>query len=331
MEVRVLPLEKRISTEAGSNLLDVLLANDVPISHSCMAGRCGTCRCKLVRGEVVEQMPYEGRPSMVSTPDHHVLACQTTIAEDCIIEIPEMDEVVVHPARIIKGKVTAIEPVTHDVRRMHIRPDKPLQFSPGQYSHVRFATDAERPYSPAGLDTDGELEYHIRIIPGGRVTQYLEQHVRPGDKVRISGPLGTSYLRRKHAGPMLCIAGGTGLAPMLSVVRGALESGMTEQPIHLFFGVRAERDLYDIARLSELARRYPNFHYQAVLSAPNGPTRHRNGLVTDAVIEDLPRLESWRTYLAGPPPMVEAAQLLVVNRGVRPEHVYADAFYPTGV
>ncbi|MCC5812663.1 MAG: 2Fe-2S iron-sulfur cluster binding domain-containing protein [Ectothiorhodospiraceae bacterium] len=331
MHLHVLPLERQIAVDAGSNLLDVLLSNDVPISHSCMAGRCGTCRCRVVRGGVAEQVPYEGRPTMVSSPGRHVLACQTTLTEDCVIEIPEVDEVVVHPARIIKGTVSSFDAVTHDVRRLRIRPNKPLAYSPGQYTHVQFAADVVRPYSPAGLDSDEELEYHIRIIPGGRVTQHIEASVRPGDKVRISGPLGTSYLRRKHDGPMLCIAGGTGLAPTLSVVRGALESGMESHPVHLFFGVRAERDIYDADRINALAERFPNFHPHIVLSAPDSPTRYPRGLVTDAVTELLPQLDGWRAYLAGPPAMVEAATLLVVDRGVRPQHVHADAFYPTGI
>ncbi len=330
MEIVIQPLERRISAPAGSNLLDVMRENGVPVSHSCMAGRCGTCRCKVLSGEVTEHAPVETRPANGGTPGHYVLACQATVSGDCVIEVPEPDEVVVHPARTLKGTVTAFEPLCHDVRMLRLRPSKPLEFSPGQYTQLQFAPEVARPYSLAGVTADDELEYHIRIVPRGRVTQYIESQVQVGDSVKISGPLGTSYLRRRHQGPMLCVAGGTGLAPMLSIVRGALEGGMPN-PIHLYFGARAQRDVYGEERLAALAERHPNFRYEIVLSAPEAKSGYRHGLVTEAVTESLPQLHGWRAYLAGPPVMVEAASLLAIQRGVAPEHVYADAFYATGI
>jgi ferredoxin-NAD(P)+ reductase (naphthalene dioxygenase ferredoxin-specific) len=175
------------------------------------------------------------------------------------------------------------------------------------------------------------MEYHIRIVPGGRVTRLIEERLEVGQSVKVSGPLGSSYLRREHTGPMLCVAGGTGLAPMLSVARGALEAGMTNS-ILLFFGVKSERDIYGEDRLAALARRFPNFRYEIVVSAgANGRGGYRRGLVTEAVAEDLPRLEGWRTYLAGPPVMVEAGSVLAVQRGAPAEHIHADAFYATGI
>ncbi len=331
MEILIKPLERRVSAPTGSNLLDVMRENGIPVSHSCMAGRCGTCRCRVVSGEVQEDAPVETRPAVAGTPPgRYVLACQTRISGDCVIEVPEPDEVVVHPTRTLKGVVTAFEPVCHDVRLLRLKPAKPLQFSPGQYTQLQFAPDAARPYSPAGIDSDDELEYHIRIVPRGRVTQFIETHLQVGAAVKINGPLGTCYLRRKHTGPMLCIAGGTGFAPMLSVARGALEGGMTN-PIHFYFGVRDQRDVYGEERLTALAERYPHFHYQIVLSAPEGRTHYRHGLVTEAVAESLPDLHGWRAYLAGPPVMVEAASLLAVQRGVAQEQIHADAFYATGI
>lgn len=327
MDLHVLPIKQHIQSESGANLLDVLRSNAIPISHSCQSGRCGTCHCRVLRGDVMEHIPAEGRPVAVRVPDGHVLACQTTLLSDCTIEIPEMDDVVVHPTRTLKGEVVALDNLTHDIRRLRVRLNKPLQFSPGQYTQVQFATGLARPYSPAGLPSDQELEYHIRILPGGRVSQYVDQQLKVGDRLRINGPLGTSYLRRKHTGPVVCIAGGTGLAPMLSVVRGALEGGMTEHPIHLFFGVRGAQDVYGEATLAHLARDYSCFHYHILLSAPAGDTTYRHGLVTDAVTETLPELAGWRAYLGGPPPMVEAATRLLAQQGVESGFIHADAFY----
>jgi ferredoxin-NAD(P)+ reductase (naphthalene dioxygenase ferredoxin-specific) len=158
------------------------------------------------------------------------------------------------------------------------------------------------------------------------VTGYIASQLKVGDTVRVTGPLGTAYLRTRHAGPMLCMAGGTGLAPVLSIVRGALAGGMTN-PIHVYFGVRTPQDLYGAEWLDALAKQHRNLHVQIVIPSGNDNPRLRNGLVTDAVAQDWDSLAGWRAYLCGAPPMVEAATFLVRQKGVPPEHIHADAFY----
>ncbi|WP_155888420.1 2Fe-2S iron-sulfur cluster binding domain-containing protein, partial [Cupriavidus sp. WS] len=103
MELVVEPLNLRLNAEIGSTLLDVLRSNEVPISYSCMSGRCGTCRCRVVAGQLRDNGPEAGHPQ--AGKGAYVLACQAILTEDCTIEIPESDEIVVHPARIIKGTV----------------------------------------------------------------------------------------------------------------------------------------------------------------------------------------------------------------------------------
>lgn len=328
MELVVEPLHLRLNVERGSKLLDVLRAHDVPVSYSCMSGRCGTCRCRVTEGTVLDGGPEAGRPQ--AGKDTYVLACQAVLTENCTIELPEVDEVVVHPARIIKGVVTSIEDATHDIRRLRVRLAKPLAFSPGQYASLQFTPEHIRPYSMAGLPDDADMEFQIRRVPGGRVTHYLFEELAVGAAIRVSGPLGTAYLRRKHTGPMLCVGGGTGLAPVLSIVRGALESGM-DNPIHLYFGVRAKEDLYDVDRLQALAARHPNLRVHVVVATGPAGAGQRSGLVTDAIAQDIPALAGWRAYLCGAPAMVDALQLLVTRMGMEPGHIHADAFFPSGV
>lgn len=327
MEVLVQPLNRVVRVQAGSNLLDALREAQLPMSYSCMAGRCGTCRCKVLAGEVLEGGADQQRPS--AGRDAYVLACRTYITEPCTIEIPEPDEVVVHPARIVKSMVEAIEDLTHDIKRLLLRPAKPIEFSPGQYVHLQFTPDHIRPYSMAGLSGDGLYEFHIRLVAEGRVTGYVANTLKVGDAVRISGPLGSAYLRRKHDGPMLCVAGGTGLAPILSILRGVVRGGMTN-PIHLYFGVRSPQDIYGLSDLEALQAEHPKLKTHVVVSAGGDPSKHRCGLVTKAIEDDLGDLDGWRAYLCGSPPMVEAATLVVRNKGITPDHVYADAFYTQG-
>jgi len=327
MEIVIEPLHRTLTVHAGANLLEALRQHEIPLSYSCMAGRCGTCRCKVVAGDVLDSGQEVQRPLTAS--DRYVLACQTTLIGPCTIEIPEPDEVVVHPAKIIKATVTSIEDMTHDIKRLRLRPAKPLEFSPGQYAHLQLTPEHIRPYSMAGLCTDGELEFHVRLVPGGRVTGYIANSLKVGHAVRVSGPLGTAYLRQKHTGPMLCVAGGTGLAPILSIVRGAVDAGMSN-PIHLYFGVRSPRDIYGMPWLQELERAHPNLNAHVVVTAGADDAAQRAGLVTDAVEQDWASLEGWRAYLCGAPPMVEAATLLVKSKGIEPERIYADAFYSSG-
>jgi ferredoxin-NAD(P)+ reductase (naphthalene dioxygenase ferredoxin-specific) len=324
MEVLIQPLQRVIDVEPGVNLLEALRAAQVPMSYSCMAGRCGTCRCRVVDGEVLDSGRAEQNP--LDGQDSYVLACQTFLTEPCTIEIPEPDEVVVHPARIIKATVQAVETLTHDIKRVVLKPGKPIEFSPGQYAQLQFSPEHIRPYSMAGLAGDGTLEFHVRVVAGGRVSGYIANQLKPGDAVRVSGPLGTAYLRRKHEGPMLLVAGGTGLAPILSILRAAVADGM-RNPIHLYFGVRSPRDIYGLDWLAELARRHRALKLHVVVTSGGNPREHRCGLVTEAIERDLDRLDDWRAYLCGSPPMVEAATVLARQKGIDPTRVYADAFY----
>lgn len=328
MELMVQPLDRKLTVAPGTNLLAALREHQVPISYSCTAGRCGTCRCKVLKGEVLEA----GRESKITHPDDegYVLACMSTLIGDCVIEVAEADEVVTHPARIVKATVTAIEALTHDIRRLRLLPAKPLEFSAGQYASLQFTPEHIRPYSMASVPGSGELEFHVRLVPDGRVTGYIEQRLKVGDAVRVSGPLGTAYLRAKHTGPMLCVAGGTGLAPVLSIVSAALQQGM-DNPIHVYFGVRGPQDVYGLAWLDELERRHANLHVHVVVSGGNQDPRLRSGLVTDAFQHDWDDLTGWRAYLCGAPPMVDAAALLAKRKGIAAQHIHADAFYSSGI
>jgi len=328
MELVVHPLDRVLQVSAGANLLETLRENAVPISYSCMAGRCGTCRCKVVRGGVLES----GREAKITNPGEaeYVLACTSVLTENCTIEIPEPDEIVVHPAKILKATVTSISDATHDIKIIRLRPAKPLSFSPGQYATLQFTPEHSRPYSMASLCEDEELEFHVRYVPQGRVTGYVFNQLKVGDAVRISGPLGTAYLRTRHQGAMLCVAGGTGLAPILSIIRGAIAAGM-DNPIHVYFGVRSRQDVYGLEQLNALQRSHHDLRIQVVLAAGDvDQPAMRSGLITDAIAEDIPDLSAWRAYICGAPPMVEATSKLVKQLGVMQEQVYADAFYASG-
>ena len=157
----------------------------------------------------------------------------------------------------------------------------------------------------------------------------MAQSLALGEDVRVEGPFGTSWLREAHRGPVIALAGGSGLAPIKSMVEHALNLGMA-QDIRLYFGVRAERDLYLEDHFNALCKTHSNLKFVPVLSEPekrDGATDRRTGFVHDAVAADFDDLDGCKAYLAGPPPMVEAATAMLLARGARREDIHADAFY----
>src|SRR5690606_20098566 len=168
-----------------------------------------------------------------------VLACRTQVWGDVRVRRLDAEEFVMHPSRVMQCRVSALEALTHDVLRLRLEIESggPFTFSAGQYAKLQFAfaPDAPRDYSMANAPFEPGLEFHVRVLPGG-VSGQIRDRLRLGDAVRVSGPFGTSYLRERHAGAVLAVAGGTGLAPIRSIVRAALHAGLRD-PIHLYLGV----------------------------------------------------------------------------------------------
>lgn len=233
-----------------------------------------------------------------------------------------------HPVHRRSCRVIGLEDATHDVRvvRLEITDGGPFQFSAGQYARVTFEALPPRDYSMANRPNQANLEFHIRQIGDDGASGYVARKLRVGDRVGIEGPYGEAWLRPDHSGPILAIAGGSGLAPIKSIVETALVADM-QQDIHLYFAVSDEPDIYLEEHFQTLARTYPNLRFVPVLSDPSGPTGRRTGLVSDAVAGDFARFIGFKAYLAGPPAMVNTTVEMLVGRGLRREDIHADPFY----
>jgi len=218
--------------------------------------------------------------------------------------------------------------LTHDITRVRLEvlSGGPFRFSAGQYARVSFRGQPPRDYSMANMPTEVLLEFHIRHLAGGLSSRHVAERLALGDEVTVEGPFGTSYWRARHIGPILAIAGGSGLAPIKSIVETALLHGIT-QPIQLYFGVRDERDLYLEDHFAGLAARHPHLSFVPVLSQPSRPTLRRTGLLHEAVRADHASFAGWKAYLAGPPALVEAASAMLAECHMVPEDIHADAFY----
>jgi CDP-4-dehydro-6-deoxyglucose reductase/ferredoxin-NAD(P)+ reductase (naphthalene dioxygenase ferredoxin-specific) len=231
-----------------------------------------------------------------------------------------------HPVVQRTARVEAIVDATHDVRivRLVVDGDR-LTYSAGQFVRLSFADFPARDYSIAnapGLDT---LEFHIRRESDEGVSGHVARALAVGDRVDIDGPHGAAYLRPGHTGPLIAIAGGSGLAPMKSIVEAALKADHPG-PIWLFFGVRKARDLYLTDYFESIAADHRHFRFVLVLSEPEDENDHRVGLVGDVAGIEAP-LVGAKTYIAGPPAMAEHAMAIVAERGVAPGDIHADPFY----
>ena len=316
----------RLDVEDGQTILGAALAAGISYPHGCKSGRCGSCKSRLIEG-TVELLPHS-RFALTDEEkaDGLILACRALPLADAAVAWLGSDDDV-EPSRHLQATVTGLDDLTHDIKRVRIVPadGSSLSFIAGQYAQLGFTGMPSRSYSMANRPGQSSLEFHIRRVPGGVTSEHVHSRLKPGDPVTLECPLGSSYLRQHHSNPILCIAGGSGLAPVNSIVETALAHGM-KQPIHVYFGARSERDLYLLDHLDALVRRHGNLTFTAVLSEAHS-ARYRHGFVTRAVAEDFSNLDGWKTYVAGPPPMVDAAMAVAFARGLRREDMHADVFF----
>jgi len=326
--VKIAQHDQRVTVEMGQTILEAALAQGVPYPHGCRSGNCGACKSRLVSGDVDLSPHSEFALTDEEKSQGLVLACRSVPWEDVEIAWLGEDDVVAHPLRKMVCRVTAVDRMTHDINlvRMDIVSGGPFVFSAGQFTSVAFDNMPPRDYSIANRPVDPGLEFHIRRVPGGMVSTFVQENLSVGDEVRVEGPFGSCWLRETHRGPLIAIAGGSGLAPIKSIVEQALNTGM-EQDIRLYFGVREENDLYLTDHFAALEKTYASLVFIPVLSEPTGETSRRTGFVHEAVRQDMTDLDGAKAYLAGPPPMVEAAAALMERFGLRREDIHADAFY----
>jgi len=170
------------------------------------------------------------------------------------------------------------------------------------------------------------LEFHIRLIPGGTVSAFVHQRLAVGDPVSVQGPHGIAHWREAHRGPVIAVAGGSGLAPIKVIVEQILRSD-SDAPVTLYFGVRDEQDLYLEGHFLALTAIHRQFRFIPVLSSPHGPTKRRTGLLAAALAQDGGDLRASKAYLAGPPVMVESCVTALQTLGLGDQDCHADAFY----
>ena len=327
--VKIAQWGEPVEVDEDLTLLEAALERGVPYPHGCRSGNCGACKSRLYAGSV-EMKPYSDFALTDEEKESgFVLACRSLPQENLEVAwLNDDEEMVAHPLRRFEATVAERTEMTHDIVRLRLAVPDGVDFAytAGQYASLGFAGRPARDYSMASRPGGGLLEFHIRAMDDGEVSNFVRDEISEGDKVAVEGPYGAAYLREAHRGPILAIAGGSGLAPIKAIVETALEKDMP-QPMFLYFGVRGERDVYLEEEFAKLAEAHERLNVQIVLSEPEGGTDRRTGFVHDAVAADFDDLDGCKAYLAGPPVMVEAATEMLEIRDMRSEDIHADAFY----
>ncbi len=326
-KVHIAKADRTIEVPTGATILATALDAGVDYPFGCQSGNCGACKSDLVKGEVTMEGYSEFALSDEEKARGLILACRAVPWEDCEVAWLEEDDLIVHPRRVLACKVVSLDDATHDIKRVRLAIESggPFDFSAGQFASVTFDGCEPRDYSMANVPDDPSLEFHVRRTQGGTTSAHVAEKLKVGDTVRVEGPFGTSYLREAHRGPIIAVAGGSGMAPLKSIVERALQKELP-QHIYFYFGARTERDLYLHRHFAGLAEKHPHLHFTPVLSEEMGGDR-RHGLVHEAVAADFDEFDGCKAYLAGPPVMVEAATKLFEQRGMRRIDIHADAFY----
>lgn len=328
MLMTLLPDGRMLSIEPGETLLNALRRQGEPISYSCEDGRCGLCRCALIFPDLSSvEMSWSPNREDKST----VLACQAVPNANCLVELPDRDNVLVLPPQLARAQVLAVDSLAERVKQLRLRATKSLRFEAGQHFELGWSSNLIRIYSAASLQTDAELRFHVQLHRYGRASRHLAEVLKTGDSVRVRGPLGTAYLRRNCSAPILCISSNTGLGPMLALLRTIAEARMSN-PVHIYAGFAMSEDEYGGAELERAAKDLPSLRRcQTVISGGTLRRGHRRGLLTDAVAADRASLRNCRAYLFGSPHAVEATSRLLRRNGIAPERLHAEPFHYSGL
>ncbi|UUY07978.1 2Fe-2S iron-sulfur cluster binding domain-containing protein [Pseudomonas sp. J452] len=314
-----------VEVQPRETLLQAALRQGIDFPHSCRVGGCASCKCRLVEGRVRELTESGYILSDAELDAGYILACQSVPRGDVRIEVDLARQ---QARRQVRGRVVAQERLTHDISRLVIQLDDSLAYQAGQYAELTLDSLPQQPRSfsfASPVQADGQVSFFIRRVPGGLFTGLVDEQPLLGQGVTVAGPLGDFHLR-PGAAPLLLIAGGSGLAPLLAMLQDALVDGC-KRPATLLFGAREERDLYALDAIAAIAAQWrAPFRFVPVLSAAavDAPWQGARGLVTTQIAVLLE--PGAHAYLCGPPAMIDSAVPLLRAMGVSSEHIHADRF-----
>lgn len=348
------PVDIEMEVGEDEKILDAAFRQGIHLMHGCREGQCSACKSYILEGEIQMERYSTFACNDAEVEEGYVLLCRAHAFSDCTIELLNFDEDELLggvPIQDVRTRVTAIEPMTRDIVSLRLTAVEPAtyEFKPGQYSDITIpGTDEHRSFSMATTQsTPGEVEFLIKKYPGGRFSTLLDggpTGLAVGDELHVNGPYGSFTIKDGHVLPVVCIGGGAGMAPILSLLRHLNETGNT-RPVRFYYGARTAADLFYVDEILALGEGLRDFEFVACLSEPlpgadASPepvdlapgagmrlgVRPELGNVTDVVARREESLAKCEVYLCGPPPMVDAALAFLEQQGVPGDQVFHDSF-----
>jgi benzoate/toluate 1,2-dioxygenase reductase subunit len=317
-----------IEARDGETVADASYRLGINIPLDCRDGACGTCRCRIAGGAVDLGDYIEDALSEDEVGEGYALACQARAKSDLVVEIAASAAACKTRAQSFAATIGAVERLSPTTLAFTLEGAGPVAFLAGQYVNLRLpGTGEHRSYSFASAPGDDRLAFLVRDIPEGRMSGFLRA-AAPGDAVEFTGPSGSFYLRDVTR-PLLFLAGGTGLAPFLSMLRRIAATGTNGRPVHLVYGVTRDDDLVEVATLEALAGEIPGFTFATVVADP-ASAHPRKGYVTDHLATGQLNAGEIDVYLCGPPPMVDAVRGWLAAEGVTPAAFHTEKFAVSG-
>jgi NAD(P)H-flavin reductase len=328
----IIGANKAFAVPGKDSILNEALAAGIPFPHSCTVGTCGTCKSKLVHGRVREIVDSAIALTAQELRDGYILPCQSIARTSIELDVAGLADMPEHPLVHTGAVISAHRALTHDIAEIIVALDHDLEYTAGQYAELRMdGITGPRSYSFATSPDAADRRcatFYVRHVPGGQFSDWLFDTDRVGTHLQLAGPFGDLWLRPAEQ-PLLCVAGGSGLAPIKALLEDAARRGCARQTV-LLFGARTQHDLYCLGEMEGLRRSWNGqFDFRAVLSEepPESAWTGARGFVTDAVHElPVQLLHDCHIYTCGPPAMIDALETAVGEIRTDIEHFYADRF-----
>ena len=329
---------KKLEVNGGANLLVTLAESGIFIPSACGGrGSCGECKVKVnsdVGPHLPTELPYLNKEQIRNNVR---LSCQVKLKADIGIEIPEY----LFKIKQYTGTVERIRDVTHDIKEVYFKLDEgqTVDFRAGQYGQIevppydKVKDRTQRAYSMSSVPSDSNhVEFLVRLVPGGIVTTYVHDRLKEGEKMKVIAPFGEFYVRETDA-TMICVAGGSGMAPFKSIFYDFIEKDkMKDRDIWYFFGARTKKDLFYLEELEKMQNEHERFHFVAALSEPQPEDdwKGETGLITEVLArylkEEISQERPKEGYLCGSPGMLDACMAVMRDHGMTEDKIYFDKF-----
>jgi CDP-4-dehydro-6-deoxyglucose reductase len=330
-QVTIQPSGHRFTVEDDETVLEAALREGFSLPYGCRNGTCGACKGKVLSGQLDYGMHSANALTDEEKTQGRALFCRAKPLSDLTIEAKEIGAVRDIVVKTLPCRVEKLEKRADDVMVIKIKlpANERLQFLPGQYIDFQLKDGHARSYSLANPPHDDALlELHVRHVPGGLFSERVFTTLKERDILRLKGPLGSFFIREDSAKPMIFVAGGTGFAPVKSMLQHAFAAHVDRELV-LYWGVRSLKDLYMAELPQQWLAEHPNFSFIPVLSKPqpDDQWQGRTGFVHQAVLEDFADLSGYQVYACGAPAMVDSARASFVGtRNLPEDEFFADAF-----